>query len=106
MYQLNVVGKLTAIFQCGSERTEDEVIVVRGDGEFLLGRSTALKLKALVLPDVNQVGSATASPSINDEIKNEYPGVFSGVDKLIGYQARLHVDSEVPPVAQRQRRIP
>ncbi|XP_065181844.1 uncharacterized protein K02A2.6-like [Sycon ciliatum] len=105
-HQLNVVGKFTAIFQCGSERTEDEVIVVRGDGEFLLGRSTALKLKALVLPDVNQVGSATASPSTHDEIKNEYPGVFSGVGKLIGYQARLHVDSEVPPVAQRQRRIP
>ena len=105
-HQLNVVGKFTAIFQCGSERTEDKVIVVRGDGEFLLGRSTAFKLKALVLPDVNQVGSATASPSINDEIKNEYPGVFSGVGKLIGYQARLHVDSEVPPVAQRQRRIP
>ena len=105
-HQLNVVGKFTAIFQCGSERTEDEVIVVRGDGEFLLGRSTALKLKALVLPDVNQVGSATASPSTNDEIKNEYPGVFSGVGKLIGYQARFHVDSKVPPVAQRQRRIP
>ena len=28
-----------------------------------------------------------------------------GVGKLKGYQARLHVDVEVPPVAQRQRRI-
>ena len=32
--------------------------------------------------------------------------MFYGVRKLKGYQARLHVDVDVPPVAQHRRQIP
>ena len=40
-----------------------------------------------------------------EQLRENFPTVFHGVGKLKGYQAMLHVDVEVPPVAQRQRRI-
>ena len=85
-------------FKLNQTTVEDEVIVVRGTGEFLLGKPTAVALNALVLPDVT-----VRSPA--EQLREKFPTVFRGVGKLKGLQERLHVDVDVPPVAQR-RRIP
>ena len=68
--------------------------------EFLLVKTTAVALNALVLPEVNTVSSSA------EQLREKIPTLFRGVGKLKGYQATLHVDVEVPPVAQRQCRIP
>ena len=47
--------------------------------------------------------------SIGSDIKSivgRFPKVFSGVDKLSGYQLKLHINREVTPIAQKPRRIP
>jgi len=44
-------------------------------------------------------------PEVNT-VETEYPGLFSGVGKLKDYKAKLHIDSDVKPVAQPMRRIP
>ena len=39
-------------------------------------------------------------------LQAKYPTVFVGVGKLNDYKLKLHVDSEVTPVAQKPRRVP
>ena len=58
------------------------------------------RVNALVLPEVNTVHSSA------EQLRGKFPTVFHGVGKLKGFQARLHVDVEVLPVAQRQHREP
>lgn len=51
----------------------------------------------------------TAVYSIGSDINGivgRFPKVFSGVDKLSGYQLKLHINREVTPIAQKPRRIP
>ena len=36
----------------------------------------------------------------------KYPKVFQGVGKLKDFKLHLHVDPNVPPVAQKLRRVP
>ena len=46
------------------------------------------------------------SSKSKEEILHDYKGIFEGVGKLTGYQVKLHVDPEVPAVAQPVRRTP
>jgi hypothetical protein len=39
-------------------------------------------------------------------ILSKYPTVFSGVGKLHNYQLKVHVISDIPPVAQPPRWVP
>ena len=39
-----------------------------------------------------------------EEILHDYKGILEGVRKLTGYQVKLHVDPEVPAIAQPNRR--
>ena len=55
--ELPVCGMFNAVFQLNQTTVEDEVIVTRGTGEFLLGKTTAVALNALALPEVNTVRS-------------------------------------------------
>ena len=41
-----------------------------------------------------------------DDIQKRFPEVCSGIGKLKGYQAKIHVDPNVKPVAQSSRRVP
>ena len=40
------------------------------------------------------------------DLKMKYPKVFQGVGKLNDFKLHLHVDPNVPPVAQKLRRVP
>lgn len=41
-----------------------------------------------------------------DDIQKCYPAVCNVIGKLKNYQAKIHLDPNVKPVAQSQRRIP
>ena len=41
-----------------------------------------------------------------NQLKAQYPKVFTGVGKLKDFELKLHIDSNVPPVAQKLRRVP
>ena len=51
-----------------------------------------------------QFGVPVYSVKSKEEILHDYKGIFEGVGKLTGYQVKLHVDPEVPAVAQPVRR--
>lgn len=104
-YSSNQPLTVKGAFKCEvniSNKTEQaEFIVIRGKGEPLLGRETAIKLGVL------KIGAdISAVMEIKQALQQKYPEVFSGVGKLNTNQVNLHIDQSVKPVAQPLRRIP
>lgn len=95
---LDTLGVFKSKVQCDGVEAEAEFIVIAGRGQTLLGRETALQLGVLSLgPQANVVVSSMA---------DQFPECFQGLGKLKNYQAKIHINPDVRPVAQNPRRIP
>ncbi|KAJ8018046.1 hypothetical protein HOLleu_44181 [Holothuria leucospilota] len=109
---LDIIGKFSTYVYAGNIKAENvEFFVMNGAGQALLGKETAEKLKLLAIGyNVNKVdGKQTEESELQvqlDDPKKEFPECFNGVGKLKGYRAKLHIDPETKPVAQKARRIP
>ena len=106
---IEVIGTFVAEIACADsgEVCVDEFTVIRGTGRPLLGRSTAEKLKVLRVGPASgpQVCSVMAEGS-DEDIREEYADILTGVGKLKDYQLKIHVNKNVTPVAQQVRRLP
>ena len=52
------------------------------------------------------VGCNTVQDDLARELRMKYPKAFQGIGKLKDFKLHLHVDPNVPPVAQTLRRVP
>lgn len=75
--------------------------MIKGNGEPLLGKNTAIKLRALKIGE-----NVAVVTDIRHTLKEQYPKVFKGVGKLNTKQISPYTDPNVKPVAQPLRRIP
>ena len=73
-------------------------MVINGKGAALLGRDTAKQLGVLKL------GTRICTVTFHETNMSDYKEIFEGVGKLKDYQVKLHVNLDVPPVAQPLRR--
>ena len=117
--ELPVCVMFNTAFQLNQTTVQDEVIVVRGTGELVLHKTSAVALKALVLPEPN------ALRSLPEELREKFPTVIKQIHTFTSnivfeqrrfvldcglgcpsiYQVKWQeVDAEVPPVAQHQLR--
>ena len=106
---LNTVGKVTTTVQIGDHKTETDFIVINGQGKSLLSKATAEKLGVLKIElNVNTVQSDKPSYSgiCKDDIAKCYPEICNGICKLNNYQANIHINETVKPIAQNQSRVP
>ncbi len=72
----------------------------------ILGYFTARDL-GLVHVSINSITSApSVRNSVTEKLIAEFPEVFTGIGKLKGYQAKLHIDESVTPVIQPRRHVP
>ena len=110
---LDVVGQFLATVSAGSQtRKKVPFVVTRAPGR-LLGRTSAvdLGLLRLYLKGVPRHVISVAQ-ELDDEskfrhsIEQQYAKLFTGVGKLTDYQATIHIDTSVPPIAQKPRHIP
>ena len=104
---LPVVSKYDVTFGCHGQKIVETVLVTQGEGRCLLGSPAARKLQVLKVGPVlvNMTTVHSIGRHING-IVGRFPKVFSGVDKLSGYQLKLHINHEVTPIARKPRRIP
>ena len=72
-------------------------VVVKEKSRAILSRQTSEVLGILKI-DINTVS--------HDALLEEYPECFQGVGKLKGFQAKLHIDESVKPIAQKLRPPP
>ena len=96
---LDICGKFIADIVHQDSSVVAPVIVVKSHGQSVLSWDTSKQLR--LIDTVNVVDS----PEIQ-ALKAEYKDIFTGVGKLKGVKVKLHVDPDVKPVAQHQRRVP
>ena len=97
---LNVLRTFSALARVEKKETEAEFFVINVEGAAVLGRETAIQLGVLKL------GKQICTVASNETIMSDYKEIFEGVGKLKDYQVKLHVNPDVPPVAQPVRRTP
>ena len=77
----------------------------------ILGRETSIKLGLLWLDQnsskqVNCLQSSADNGNNSEIVFEKYPEAFNGIEKLKNYEMILHIDHQIPPVAQKMGKIP
>ena len=99
--EILVVGGTTVKVQCQEQVGQMPLVVVAGNGPSLLGRDWLVKIKL----DWSSIFSMRA-PELQD-ILDRHEMIFSpGPGKILGGEARLHVDPDVQPRFLKARPIP
>ena len=101
--QLPILGKFDIVVESKKRITVACIHVVKGNSGSLLSYQTASELNMITL-HVNKVTSTSSVSS--DDIEQKYPDIYNGIGKLKEFEVKLHIDKQVPPVAQPARRIP
>ena len=100
--QLAVLGKFNATLVFKGRHLTSTVHVLPGNNGSLLGYKTATSLGVIDL----HVNHVEAHMPEHERLIQQHPNLFKGIGNLKGVEVQLHVDKEVPPIAQRARRIP
>ena len=103
---LRVLGKFTTALESETKKLSNKLYTVEGSGGSLLSWKTSQGLN--LLQTVQKIGNRPSKPENNApaNLIDEYDDLFHGLGKLKGYQIKLHIDENVPPVAQPHRRVP
>lgn len=103
---LSVLGKFSTTLESETKKLHAKFFVVKGSSGFLLSWKTSQDLSLLqtvqqvkLLPSKLEAGTPSG-------LLAEYDDLFHGLGKLKNYQIKLHIDEEVPPVAQPHKRVP
>ena len=106
--EIEVVGQFKAEISVGNAKVVSSFVVVKC-GRCILGNATAKELGVLHIgPKASPIGGSCTEVKSDfaNQLKVQYPKVFTGVGKLKDFELKLHVDPNVPPVAQKLRRVP
>lgn len=102
---LRVLGKFTTTLKSDTKRLDDRFYVVERSGGSLLSWKTSQELNLLqTIQQVKNLRLKLADKPIVALIE-EYNDLFHWLGKLKNYQIELHIDEDVPPVAQPHRRV-
>ena len=85
-----------------SHYTVATIHVIKGCNGSLLSYQTATELSLIAL-NVNQIKD---KPPDIEQLAATNPNLFNGIGELKNFTLNLHIDHNVPPVAQPPRRIP
>ena len=112
--QLNVLGVTNLLCESKNKIVCEEFYVIHTENQNILSGDISIELGLLSL-HVNQTKLASdfendlkTTPECLREMLSKYKdSLFSGkIGKVKNTQIKLHIDERVPPVAERERRIP
>ena len=94
---LKVLGSCELTIEKNDTFMVEKFFLVKGNYGTLLGYETASALEVVKI--VQPVHTS-------DSIEAKYPGIYDGIGKLKGQTVKLHINKEIKPVAQKNRRTP
>ena len=98
--QLHVLGSFDATITVKHRQTISTLQVLEGSHGSLLSYLTAVNLGILNI----QLYHVKSTP-MYEQLFKQYPALFEGIGQLKGAEVKLHIDTEVPTVTQKARRI-
>ena len=99
--QLHVLGSFDATITVKHRQTTSTLQVLEGSHGSLLSYLTAVNLGILNI----QLYHVKNTP-MHEQLFKQYPALFEGIGQLKGAEVKLHIDTELPTVAQKARQIP
>ena len=102
---LPLAGKFTVPTTVNGVTLDTTFVVIQGEGEILLGRKSSEAFGVLTLPTAENIVYSTHE-DVKAAVQRKFPEVFTGIGTLRDYEAKIHVDPAVTPVAQKPRRVP
>ena len=96
------MGKFEATFACPTGSTTSQFHVIKGNFGCLLSYQTASAL-GLIMTNINKLQPEYTG---HEQLLKKYAHLFDGIGTLKNFEVKLHIDENVPPVAQSPRRIP
>ena len=103
---LPLLGQFTAPTTVYNRTADTTFVVIDGPGDILLGRESAEQFEVITFRNSLAANAVSADDEFRCRLLRQYPSVFEGVGKLRDYQAAIHMDDNVIPIAQKPRRIP
>ena len=100
--RLPVMGKFKATLACSTDSTIFQIHVIKGNFRCLLSYQTASAL-GLIMININKLQPEHTG---HEQLLKEYAHLFNGIGTLKNFEVKLHLDENVPPVAQSPRRNP
>ena len=79
---------------------------MKGSGGSLLSWKTIARAQSSTNGSASQQSTSKTGRQTVVNFIEEYDDLFHGVRELKNYQIKLHVDEDIPPVAQPHRRVP
>ena len=105
---LPIIGRFSCEISTNTKSVDTTSDVIRGCHRSLLSKATSVSLGLMQIADdqarVHAI-SDTGDSELN-HILNKYDNSFEGLGKLKDYQLKIHIDENVPPIAQNVRRVP
>ena len=101
--QLPVLGKFKGTLESRNKIAIKDIHFVKGNFGFLLSYSS-VTTSGLIQVDINKVQAQQSTT--HERLIQKFSYIFDGIGTLKDVEAKLHIDSSVPPVAQPARRVP
>ena len=112
---LKILGKTVVLLETKNKFLMSTFYVVETEHQNLLAGETAISLGILNLNKQETINTCQQQTNVHGGVSsrlvpliNKFQNtIFSGrIGKLKNYQVKLHIDKNIPPVAQKERRIP
>ncbi|XP_060570045.1 uncharacterized protein K02A2.6-like [Ruditapes philippinarum] len=94
---LPVKGYMHLSVEKNEKITVAKFYLVKGNYGVLIGYDTSCEMELVKI---------TQNISLKTKIEDKYPGIYKGIGKLKNKTVKLHINPNVKPVAQRNRRTP
>ena len=98
---LKVAGCFTANVKVGNLTVEAEFTVIKGEGQALLGRETAIQLGVLALSEELCINSLKEEDTLQ-----KYKPCFEGLGKLKDFELTIPINHNVKPVVEPMHCVP
>ena len=105
---LPIIGRFSCKISTNTKSVDTTCDVIRGSHRSLLSKATSVSLGLMQIADdqarVHAI-SDTGDSELN-HILNKYDNCFEGLGKLKDYQLKIHIDENIPPIAQNVLCVP
>ena len=104
---LTAKGIVTLLVESDTKIQPIDFHVIDTDNKNLLSGKTAMSLNLISMPKIVSSVTEHVPERLKTLIQKYENTLFSGkIGKITGTKVKLHIDDKVPPIAQRERRIP